>query len=459
MFRYLIPCFLSFLVLPALQAQTDEEQQGSFSPPPIAELDRIVAVVNEGVITQSELDAKIPIVKQQLESQGTSIPPDDVLQSQILEQLIYQRLQLQMAESTGILVDDQTLNLALENIAGQNGLSLREFRSVLESDGFSFRAFREDIRDEIVISRLRQRQIDSRITVSDQEVNNFLATQNLQGASSDTEYQIAHILIAMPESSTSQQTQAAEQKARQMLSDIRAGADFEQTAVAVSDSQQALEGGNLGWRTAGQLPTIFAGIVPGMETGAVSDLIRSPSGLHIVKLIDRRGGIGQHIVEQSLVRHILVRPDELTSDQNAQERLQQLKQRIDGGEDFSAMARAHSDDTASAVNGGELGWVSAGDLTPRFAEVMSELDTGERSEPFQTQFGWHLVEVLDRRVHDDTNEFIRTQAREALHARKVEEEVQAWLSRLRDEAYVEYKLDEEQAESLTGIDSRLDNRS
>lgn len=409
----------------------------------ITPVDRIVAVVNDDVITQSDLDLQIRTVTQQLRQQNAEIPPDDVLQKQVLERVIVRQLQLQMAESTGIRVDDDTLNRALETIAKQNNLSLSEFREVLARDGFDFATFREDIRKEIIISRLRQRQVANRITVTEQEVDNFLATQQVQGSpAAAEEYHIAQILISLPEAPSPEQIQTAQAKAQQVLDKLRAGEDFKQIAMALSEDPQALEGGVLGWRSAGQLPSLFTDIVTKMNPGDISDLIRSPSGFHIIKLIEKRGETG-HLVKQTQARHILIRTNEITSDQDAQTRLEQLRQRVVGGEDFATLARSHSEDATTAVNGGSLGWVNPGDLVPLFEEAMNSLEPGQVSEPFQTQFGWHIVQVVERRDHDNTDEMKRSQAREAIRQRKTEEELQAWLRSLRDEAYVEYKSEDE----------------
>ncbi|MCL5668834.1 MAG: peptidylprolyl isomerase [Gammaproteobacteria bacterium] len=409
---------------------------------PIVELDHVLAVVNDDVITQSELSAEIATISAQLRQQNTALPPADILDKQVLERLILKRLQLQLASNTGIRVDDDTLNRAISTIAQQNKLSLAEFRTVLEKDGFSFPVFRERIREEIVINRLRQRQVDSRVTVTEQEVDNFLSNQQRQSAASAEEYHVAQILIALPEAASPEQIDKARQKAGEVLKKLRAGADFSETAVAVSDDQQALQGGDLGWRPASQLPTLFADLAIKMQPGETSELLRSPSGFHIIKLIEKRGETA-HIVQQTLARHILIHTNEITSDSDAQTRLQQLKQRIEGGDDFAALATSHSEDPATAVNGGSLGWVGPGDVDAQFEEVMSGLKPGEVSAPFQTQFGWHIMQVLERREHDSTREFNRSKAREAIRKRKIEEQTQSWLRALRDEAYVEYKTEDE----------------
>jgi len=408
------------------------------APAPLEPVDKIVAVVNDDVITGTELDTRLHSIKEQLKNQSSPIPPDAALKKQVLDRMILASLQLQLADQNGIRVDDETLNRTIERIAGDNKLSLTEFRSVLEKEGYDFATFREDIRREILISRVQQRQVTDRIMVTEQEIDNFLATQRAQG-NTGAEYHLAHILIAVPDASSSERIQAARQRAEEVLKKVRAGADFQETAIAVSDGQQALQGGDLGWRKAGELPTLFVDTVTHMKTGDVSDLIRSPSGFHIIKLLEQRDA-QRHIVTQTHARHILIRTDELTSDAAAQARLKDIKQQIKGGADFATLAHQYSNDTASANNGGDLGWVNPGEMVPNFQTQMDKLATGEISEPFKTGFGWHIVQVLDRRRHDDTDAFIRSQARDALRKRKIEEELQSWLARLRDDAYIENRL-------------------
>lgn len=433
-------CFFIAAVLFQSAAAPAAEQQPARER--VIPLDRIVAVVNNDVITQGELVTELRTVTQQLLQQNVEVPAQEVLQKQVLERLVIRHLQLQLAESTGIRVDDDTLTRAINTIAQQNNITVGEFRDILTRDGFDFAVFRESIRNEIIINRLRQRQVDSRITVTEQEINDYLATRGVQGANAaGNEYHVAQILIALPEAASPEKVQAAQIRAQQILEKLRAGEDFTQTAMAGSEDPQALQGGDLGWRTAAQLPTVFADIVPQLKPGETSHLIRSASGFHIVKLMDQRGE-AQHVVRQTLARHILVRTNELTSDKDAATRLEQLKQRIDGGEDFAALARAHSEDAATAVNGGALGWANPGDLDPRFEEAMNSLKPNEVSAPFQSSFGWHIVQVMERRDHDNTEEFRRNQAREAIRQRKIEEQAHIWVRSLRDEAYVEYKTDE-----------------
>ena len=406
--------------------------------PPLEPLDKIVAVVNDDVITSTELDNRLHAIKDQLKNQSSPLPPDPILKKQVLDRMILASLQLQLADQNGIRVDDDTLNRTIERIAGGNKLSLPEFRSVLENEGYDFATFREDIRREILISRVQQRQVSDRIMVTEQEIDNFLATQRAQG-NNGAEYHLAHILIAVPDASSSERIQAAHQRADDILKKLRAGANFQETAIASSDGQQALQGGDLGWRKAAELPTLFVDLVMHMKTGDVSNLIRSPSGFHIIKLLEQRND-QRHIVTQTHARHILIRTDELTSDDTAQARLNDIRQRLKDGADFAELARDYSNDTATASNGGDLGWVNPGDMVPNFEAQLDKLASGEISKPFKTGFGWHIVQVLDRRRHDDTDAFVRSQAREAIRQRKIEEELQSWLARLRDDAYIENRL-------------------
>lgn len=402
-------------------------------------LDRIVAVVNDDVILESELDRHLRRIRAQLQQRDTRLPPPGVLERQVLERLIINRIQLQQAQSTGIRVDDDTLNMAIGNIARENNLSLADFRSILERDGYNFGQFREDIREEITVARLLQRQVDNTVTVTDREIENYLATQAQQG-NIDSEFRLSHLLIATPEAASAEDIDQARRKAEQVLAELRDGADFEQTVVAYSDGQQALDGGDLGWRKAGQMPTLFADKVNQMRVGEISDLIRSPSGFHIIKLVDARSS-DQIMIRQTHARHILIKPNELVSPQDARIRLEQLRLRIEGGDDFGELARSHSDDRGTSGQGGDLGWVSPGETVPEFEQVMESLRPGELSQPFESPFGWHIVQVLERRDYDGTEAVTRGRAREAIRQRKIEEEREAWLRRLRDEAYVEYRVD------------------
>jgi peptidyl-prolyl cis-trans isomerase SurA len=408
--------------------------------PDIVEIDRIVAVVNDDVIVHSEMQARLRSVIEQLNKSGVPVPPRDVLEKQVLDQLILDRLQLQIAASTGVRVDDETLNRQIADIARQNKLSLREFRDILERDGFNFATFREDMRNELIKSRVQQREVQDRVQVTERDIDNYLATQAKQGGNSP-EYRVSHILIAVPDGASPEQLAEARAKTENILARLNAGENFGQIAAAQSDGRQALEGGDLGWRKSQDLPTLFEQVVPRLKKGEVSDIIRSSSGFHLIKLEDIRGG-ERHVIKQTHAQHILIKPTEVVSSQAARSRLSVLRSRIVGGADFNVLARANSEDPGSAVKGGDLGWLSPGDTIPQFEKAMNALAEGEISEPFETQFGWHIVQVLGRRDRDSTTEVQRSNAAEALRRRKVEEELQNWFRQIRDEAFIEYRLDE-----------------
>jgi peptidyl-prolyl cis-trans isomerase SurA len=430
---YLTGLLLAFSI-PLLQAQTDENR-----PADRQTLNQIVAIVNDDVIMRSELDAAIKEVSAQLKEKNTPLPPQAVLEKQVLEKLILEHLQLQLAEVNGIKIDDITLNNKLQDIAKENGVSLTDFRAVLEREGYDYGSFRENIRHQLTIAQLRQQMVGSRISISDQEVDNLLAS--LQASQlGNTEYHLAHILIATPDAASEDQIQAARQRADRIVANLRAGADFTQTAIAESDAPTALEGGDIGWRSAGQLPSLFVDPVKEMHPGDVHDPIRSPSGFHIIKLVEQRGD-ERHIVNQTHVRHVLLKTDAVHTNETIKTRLEQLESRLRGGEDFATLAKSNSQDTLSAAKGGDLGWVNPGDLVPKFEEVMDNTQPGQISQPFETEFGWHILQVLERREHDSTEEYKRSKARQVIRKRKGDEELFLWLRRLRDEAYVEYRLE------------------
>jgi peptidyl-prolyl cis-trans isomerase SurA len=402
-------------------------------------LDRIIAVINNDIVMRSELDERIRTVIDQMESQGTPLPPMTILQKQVLDRLILTKLQIQEALGTGIRVDDETLNRTISNIAAENQVSLSEFRNILEADDYSYAKFREDIRNEILISRLVQREVTNRVNVSQREIDNFLANMQTQGAV-DTEYQILHILMTTPQNASLSTLDSVRQEALSVLEEVKAGADFGQMAATHSDGQQALNGGDLGWRKAGQVPTLFADFIAVMEPGDVSEIITSSSGYHIIKLKDIRTG-DKIIITQTKTRHILLTPNEIDKEADILRRLEQLRNRLVNGDDFAELSRAHSTDTMSAAQGGDLGWMSPGELVPQFEEMMNSLAIGELSPPFQTQFGWHILEVMDRREHDNTEDVKRANAREAIRQRKLGEAQDNWLRQMRDDAYVEYRLE------------------
>jgi peptidyl-prolyl cis-trans isomerase SurA len=319
-------------------------------------------------------------------------------------------------------------------------MSLEEFRNILEAENHSFASFREELRNQIRINQVRQQMVGNRIKISDQEIENFFASEQAAG-DVGTEYHLAHILIPVPEAASPEQVQAARKKAEDVLQQLRAGSDFAEMAVAVSAGQTALQGGDLGWRKVAELPSVAADTIRQMQAGDISDLLRNPSGFHIVKLVDVRGGPA-HYVSQTHARHILLKPGELSSADDVRVRLEQLRERLIGGEDFAALARSHSQDKLSASRGGDLGWINPGDMVPRFEAVMDKLQVDEISEPVKTQFGWHLIQVLGRRQHDSTDDYQRAKAREAILRYKINVETDLWLRRLRDEAYVEYRTED-----------------
>ncbi len=406
----------------------------------VTTLDRIVAVVNDDVIVASELEQKTDEIRKRLAQKSTRLPPDDVLRRQVLDREIMTRIQLQLAARTGITIDDPSLNKSMRDLARKNQLTLEQFRQVLEREGYDYAAFREEVRDEMTLAQLRRRELISRINVSDREIAEYIEQHGEPGLS-DREFHLGHILITVPEAATTEQIDTARSEAEKTVARLRQGADFAQTALSVSSGQQALQGGDLGWRKASELPSLFADTVRQMKVGDVSDPIRSASGFHIVTLLETRGD-ERRVVTQTHARHILIRTDAVTSDQDARQKLEQLRSRIAAGADFAELARANSQDTGTVAEGGDLGWFAPGQMVPQFDEVVDSLPPQQISEPFRTPFGWHIVEVLGRRKHDDTAEYQRTQVINEVRKRKTEEELELWLRRLRDEAYVELRLEE-----------------
>ena len=405
----------------------------------IEQIDSIVAIVNDDVVVRSELNAEVAQLVGQLRQKGTRMPPKSVLERQVLERLIVKKLQLAAAQQAGIMVNDRLLTRAVTNIAAENGMSLDQFREALEADGIGFQKFRENIREQITISRLREQRVVRRIEVSKQELDSYLKKESGR-LTQRSDYHLFHILIALPEGASSEQIADAKSRAEQLLSRIRQGEiSFKEAAIAESDGRQALEGGDLGWRNAAQLPSFFVEPLASMERGDVSEPMRNSSGYHLVWLQDYKGG-ERKIVTQTHARHILIRTNEITSDDDAQNRLAQLKQRIEGGDDFAALARSHSDDKGSAIKGGDLGWTNPGDFVPKFEEMLSTLEINQVSKPFQSQFGWHIVQLLEQRKHDNTEEAQRALAREAIRERKAGEAGELYLRRLRDEAYIDIRL-------------------
>ncbi len=408
--------------------------------PAIAEADRIVAVVNEEVITLVELRVRLAQVERQLAQQKTPLPNREALAKQVLERMIVERLQLQLARETGTRVDDTTVDRALGRIADGNRLSMSQFRAALEQDGVSWDRFREEIRNEILIVRIREREVDNRVVVSEAEIDNYLASPERSAVAE--EFLLSHILLRAPEQASPESLARLRERAEEALAQLRRGTDFGQVAASYSDAPDGLLGGSLGWRSADRLPSLFADAVAGMKPGEVGPILRSPAGFHLIKLMQRRGGsdTGKRL-QQTQARHILIKTGEIVSDDEARRKLLILKERLDNGADFAELARLHSND-GSASKGGELGWVYPGDTVPEFERAMDALKPGEVSAPVQSPFGWHLIQVKDRRIEEVSSERQRLVARQAIKERKAEEAYQDWLRQLRDRAYVEYRVEQ-----------------
>ncbi|WP_404365272.1 peptidylprolyl isomerase [Marinobacter sp.] len=402
-------------------------------------LDSVVAIVDDDVILQSQLDARVRTVVSRLRAQGTRMPPREVLEGRVLEQLVTDAIQLQKAEQRGMRISDNELNETMRSIAARNNMTLAQFESQLRMEGLTYREAREQIRQEMLVSRVQQRHVDNRVRVTAREVENFIQAQEGR-AGSGVEYQLAHILVAVEDFSDPAEVAAAKEKAERLQQEIREGRDFREVAVAESDASNALEGGVLGWRPENQLPSLVADVIPALEPGEPSEVLRSGSGFHIATALDRRGG-DQKLVEQSRVRHILVRPTETVSDDRAEQKINELYRQLEEGADFAELAREHSDDPVSGSDGGNLGWVGRGQMVPAFETAMLEAGVGELAGPVRSRFGWHILEVMERREKDIGGELKETEARQSLYRRKYEVELQNWLREIRDEAYVEIKSD------------------
>lgn len=402
-------------------------------------LDRVVAIVDNDVIMASQLERRLDEVQQNLAKRGGEQPPREVLAQQVLERLIVENLQLQLGERSGIRISDEELNQALASIAQRNNLTLEQFRAALARDGLSYDEAREQVRREMVISRVRQRRVAERIQVSDQEVKNFLAS-DLGKLQLSEELRLANILIPLSEGASAQEIQEAGRKALELYNQLSRGADFARLAAAHSAGENALEGGEIGWRKAAQLPPPFDAMVGALGVGEVTEPVRTPAGFILLKLLDKRGGDSGVLREEVHVRHILLKPSEIRSDAETRELAERLYQRLQAGEDFASLARSFSEDPGSALNGGDLNWVEPAALVPEFREVMSQSPIGRLSQPFRSPFGWHVLEVLDRRTSDASGEAREQQARNLLRNRKYDEELQNWLRQIRSEAYVETRL-------------------
>lgn len=406
----------------------------------IALVDRIVAIVNKEVITLSELDEAVGMAERELRRRGTPLPERSVLEHQMLERLVLTKAQLQHARDSGLRIDDLQLDRAVQRIAESNKMTLADFRRVLERDGVSFDGWRQQVREQMLLERLREREVDNRVQVSDTELDLFL--EQMKNRPEAVEYNVAHILVRVPDQASPERIQAARARADRALAEARGGGDFASLAASYSDAPDALQGGALGWRSEDRLPELFAAALGKLKPGEVTPVLRSPAGFHILKLVERRSaGSDNTPVEQTRLRHILIRTNEAVSDADARRRILQLRERIVNGADFAEIARTNSDDT-TAARGGELDWVYPGDTVPEFERAYQELKIGEISQPVRTPFGYHLIQVLERRTSEASLERRRLQARQALRERKADEAYQEWLRQLRDSTYVELRLDE-----------------
>ena len=401
-------------------------------------LDSIAAVVNDGVVLTSELKIEIQQIVARLEAQGTQVPPMSQLAPQILERLVIRRIQLQRAERIGMQIPDETLNIALADIAERNGVSLSDLPDMLRREGIDYANYRMEMRDQLIVEQLRQRDVIGSINVTPRELEDYLERQAGR-ANRNVEFKLSHILISTSANADPENVATAEKRAWEIYERATNGDPFVELAIAYSDGQQALDGGDMGWRKGEELPTLFADIVPGLEIGQVGEPIRSASGFHLVRLDDRRGA--EPIMEsQTRARHILITANEILDDEAVRQKLTEIRQQIIDGDSFEAVAKVVSEDPGSAINGGDLGWNGPDMFVPEFQAVCDQLEIDEISEPFRSNFGWHVIQLLDRRVHDTTDEVMHQEAMMAIRNSKLNEETELWARRLRDQAFVEYRL-------------------
>lgn len=433
--------FWIFLILITLIPAHINAQELAFAPE-AKPINHIVAVVNEDVITRHELDAAVKTAIGRMQQQGLQIPDQHTLEEQVLEAAITKRIQIQHAQEVGLSVAENELDETIHRIAEDNQMTLPEFHAVLESDGISYNKFREEIREEMIIARLKEREVKHQVNVTEGEVDNFLQTQEAS-AEGDDEYRLAHILILVPENMTSDQIQQRAERAEMALMKLKEGAEFAQVVAEFSDAADAKNGGIIEWRPISQMGPAFAQILEALQPNDMTSIVQSPNGFHIFKLLGRRTQeTPTVIIDQTHARHILIKINELTSESDGKLRILALKERLDRGESFEEVARLYSED-ASASSGGDLGWLSPGDTVPDFERVMNALLPGEISDPVRSQFGWHLIQVLERRTQDISLDRRRQSARQAIRTRKADVVIQDWLQQLRDQAYVEYRLDQE----------------
>ncbi len=401
-------------------------------------LDRVVAIVDDDVILQTELEARVNTIIGRLSAQGTGLPPRQMLDQRVLEQLIAESVQLQMADKMGMRISDNELNETLASIARSNGMTMAQFEGQLAEEGVTYQQAREQIRNEMLTSRVQQRQVGNRVRITDNEVDNYLQAQAGAGGNA-AEYRLAYIFIQVDEPGNEASVSQARDKAENLRQQILDGRDFREVAVAESNASNALEGGDMGWRNESQLPSLVAPVVPDLAPGVPSALLENNSGFHLVMVMDKRGGNQQQIIEQHKVRHILVRPSAAVTEAQAEQRIRDIYRQLQEGADFAALARERSDDPVSGSDGGNLGWVSPGQMVPEFEQGMMDAAVGEIYGPVRSQFGWHILQVEERRQQDVTAEAMESQARQAIYMRKFEQELQNWLREIRDEAFVEFK--------------------
>jgi peptidyl-prolyl cis-trans isomerase SurA len=401
-------------------------------------LDRIAAIVNDGLVLKSELDAQMDAVTKRLQEQKVELPSQSILKQQVLDRLILQEIQSQHAKRVGLSVSDEQLNSALQEIASRNKIPFDQLPTALSAQGVDYKSYRESMRKELTLSTLRQRDVISHINVSPRELDQFIARQ--QTAAANDEFNVSHILLSLPEAATPQQLEDITHKAHDLAARATKGEDFGQLAIANSNSQTALDGGQLGWRKGTQLPEFILALVTKMKPGDVSEPVRTPSGFHIVKLNERRSGEAQVIINQIHVRHILMKTNELDDDETVRQKLSKLRDRILKGEDFAGLASTNSADPGSAPDGGDLGWTGPGTFVPEFDKAIADLKVNEISEPFKSRYGWHIVQMLGTRTYDSTDDVRRQRAFAAIRESKADEETELWLRRLRDEAFVEIKM-------------------
>ena len=416
------------------------------SPPPLDEVglpvvDRIVAVVNNSVITYSELTDRTTLIANQLTRQGVTLPERHILMRQVLEKMVMDAVQMQYAKDAGIKVDDTQLDQAIVRIAEENKMPLAGFRTAVEKEGVSWGKFREEIREEIILAHLREREVENRILVSDSEIDAQIAEENERGGSAQDEFQLAHILISVPENASPERVAQRQKKIQEALDQLNKGMEFAEVAATFSEAPDALKGGDLGWRPAARLPSLFANAASKLKLGEYSGILRSPNGFHILKLVNRRGSEAPAPITQFHVRQILVRPNPDADPNEAMNKIASLNARLLGGEDFGKLATLSSEDE-SRNRGGDLGWISEGETLPQFEKVIKSLKPGETSTPFQTPLGWHIIQLLDVRQADANLERRRLAARQGLRARKSDEAYDEWVRQLRDQAYVDIRLDE-----------------